>query len=150
MCSKTPATQKLYLLQGTTPTTSLSTTITEHIFLLGTTPKTWPGQNQVCMPFLTIKQGIFPRHTTATFFQYLCFMSCSLHLFMYYNLSKNVYFIKCKHKWIGNSFKVKDKEHLRADAKSTTSYFLSPTFLGPPKQTPQRAVNMFLNMFKKL
>ena len=36
-----------------------------------------------------------------------------------------------------------------ADAKSTISYFLGPTFLGPIKLTQQRAVNMFKNMFKE-
>ena len=36
-----------------------------------------------------------------------------------------------------------------ADAKSTISYFLGPTFLGPIKLTRQRVVNMLENMFKK-
>ena len=37
----------------------------------------------------------------------------------------------------------------KADAKSTTSYFLGPTILGPIKQTQQRDVKMFKNMFEK-
>ena len=35
------------------------------------------------------------------------------------------------------------------DAKSTTSKNLGPTFLGPPKQTGQRAVSTLKNMFEK-
>ena len=36
-----------------------------------------------------------------------------------------------------------------ANARSTT-YFFGPTFLGPIKETQQRAINMFKNMFEKV
>ena len=38
----------------------------------------------------------------------------------------------------------------RADAKSTASYFLGPTFLGLPIKAQQMGINMFEIIFKKI